>query len=607
MIRKVRPIIVTTAVLACLVPTFFLAGCGGGGEKTAKSPELDTRVVAQVGDRDVTAGYYVSRLKKVTTKDLPQGDDGQPVDTSTPEGRMAFLNVIINKELMVNKALELGYDTQEDVQKAREAVTSYYAADQMKKDLIQSPTEDVTDAEVDEYYAKRQQIRHFQYIICNFRDDALKARQAILDGGLWDDVAEKYNDAPNGPKQDYKMELQYGLAEDSFEKPLFDLEVGQVSEPVESPYGYWIVRLNKIEPTRDRPLDDTYRERIRATIAQKKANILQKKVAAEIRKDHDFKMDDAALWIVYNGLPESEPYINPETNKPYDKATLQPLNIPTSELGRFFYSVVWDKGTEPEIWTIGDYKGFYDKMSVFQRPKKDQLLGSVRQKIIADMIDQRLWLIEAKARGYFDDPRVVREADERVEQHMIGRLHDDVVKIDQRITGDDVDDYYNKHKDDFWTLEERDGHVLSCATEDSAKTALAELKSGKPWKDVFAAYDVTTGAANDGQVTLNEHHAIPEKDQLWALKSPGDLSDPFPSRNSWCIVRLDAIRPKRLQTEKEVNDQIGELIKRQRKDDALQALLAKWKEEFPVKINEKVLDTLPSWQELHPDVPAKQA
>ena len=153
-----RGLVAVAAILVCLP---LLNGCGGGGN-----------TLATVGAREVTADYYQDRLAKLTEIDLPVDEDGVIMDTTSMAAKLAFLNVIINKELMVLKAEELGYDKQDEVINATNILTDNKAGEYMRVDLIEVDESEILPEDVDGYYAKRQEKRHFQFLICNFEDDA---------------------------------------------------------------------------------------------------------------------------------------------------------------------------------------------------------------------------------------------------------------------------------------------------------------------------------------------------------------------------------------------------------------------------------------------------
>ncbi len=182
-----------------LTSALLLSGCGGGSD-----------VVATVGDRSITLADYENQLGRLDRENLPRDDSGQVVDTSTMSGKKRFLDVLIDKELMLLKAHELGYDADQDVQEFNKSFLAYRASTIMHEDLIDKPASQVTDEEIQEFYDKLQQKRKFHFLICNFKDDALAARQKLLDGNLWEDVADEYNVGSKGPNGDYTFTIEYG-------------------------------------------------------------------------------------------------------------------------------------------------------------------------------------------------------------------------------------------------------------------------------------------------------------------------------------------------------------------------------------------------------------
>ncbi len=587
-LSRVGRLLTLTALLAALLA---LTGCGGGGGE---------KVVATVGDHRITLDDYENYLKRLEKENLPRDEQGQTIDTATLEGKKRFLDVVIDKEVMALKAKELGFDADQQVSSFRNAFTDYRASEVMHQDLIDTPASQVTEQEILDYYDKLKQKRKFHFLICNFEDDALEARQKIIDGALWEDVADEYNVGSRGPKDDYTFTIEYGRQEKNFEDTLFNMEIGEISQPLQTMYGYWIVRLDEILPNKVKPLDDEYKELIRRSIVAHKKKRLETQFVEESRKKHDFKLDETALWIIYQGMPENEAYLDTVTNKPIPREQLQPLDVPVEDLDRFFMSCRFDLDKDPDTWTIGDYKALYDNMSTFARPKKFQLLGGVRNKILHDMIDRRLMVSEARERGYYEDPRVVGDARMRVEEMMVTKLHDEVVKVDEHVTPAQIDSFWQEHQDDYVRPEQRQGHIVYCPDEETARKALADARDGKQWPELLKSYGVKmTGAAEDGGFTLKATDAAtPEKEALFALSKAGELSEPFQSQGKWVVVRLDAVIPEKRMTLDEVRDEIGKRILAKRRDDALRKLLDQWRDEFGVTVHEDVLARARSWEQL---------
>ncbi|MCB1150509.1 SurA N-terminal domain-containing protein, partial [bacterium] len=427
-------------LLTVLLAAAVLTGCGGGGV------DSDT-VVAKVGDRVVTVADYELMLSKLQPNELPVGEDGVPLDMASEAGKRAFLDMVVNKELMAAKAVDLGFDQDQTMVQANTTLLENFAPKLMYQELNQIPSQNVTDAEIDAYYENQKTVRNVHFMICNFESDALEARRRLMDGELWEDVAAEFNDGSKGPTGDYTLQIQWGRTEDAFENVVFNLDVGEISEPFDTVYGWWVIRLDSIGENRVPELTDQQRERIRQTLQARKSNLMNAEFVAQSRAKHELKLDETALWLIYNGMPEEEPYLDPETNKPVPQGNLKQLDVPTEELDRVFFSVKFDLDGEPEVWTIGDYKAQYDQWNVFQRPKRGELLGGVRKKILNDMVDRRLMISEARERGYFERPEVTGDVNMNVERAMVQKLHDEVVKIDERISPEALDAFWNEHRD----------------------------------------------------------------------------------------------------------------------------------------------------------------
>jgi parvulin-like peptidyl-prolyl isomerase len=570
--------------LLCL--PLFVTGCGGSKDK----------VLAKVGDREITTAYYEERLSKLKQNELPRGEDNLPVDTSTLAGKKAFLDVIINKELMALRAIEMGYDSEEQITGAQKAMMEYHAGQLLHEEVIDKPTNVISDEQLEYYYSRLPEVRECSFIICNFREDAVKARQAVLDGGLWEDVAEQYHDGSMSPSGDYKVKVTWGRWEDSFEEAIYSLEVGEVSQPIETVYGHWIVRLEKKTEEKVPPLE-SIQDRVLNSIKMRSVNLARKEFMRESRAKHDFKLSEDALWIIYQGLPEGELILDPETQQPIPREQLKPLDIPLEDMDVFLYQVRLDG--ELQSMTVGDYKVLFDKMSTFQRPKKSEMLGGLRLKLTQD-IEKQLVVQEAKERGYFQDERVLEKVGIRLEEMMVSKLHSDVVKYEEYVSPDDLEAYWVEVKDQYIMPEGRDGAIVYCRDLETAQQAHAAAVAGTDWEEILEKYG--KDEANKGRNGLLEmvraNHAHPIRDALWSLEKKGDISEPFQVEKNWAVVRLGTIEEPYQRELAEVTNELGQRIKMRRQDEALRKLLQDWRKQYNVVIDESNLAKVRSWEEL---------
>lgn len=594
--RAGRP---ASAVLPLLLPLLGLLLLAGGG--CSRSPEKN--VVATVGPKQVTQAYYERKLAKLKENELPRDADGRLVDTATHAGRLAFLDVIINKELMALKAEDLGLGADQQIAMGSKALREYAAANVLNTDLFELPASQVSDAELAEYYGNLSSKRKCSFIICNFKDDALKARAEIVAGKPWEDVADEYNDGSRGPSNDYTIDVQWGRMDDAFERAIWSLKEGEISQPIPTVYGYWLVRVDRLETVRVQPLEGAFKTRVLDSIRARKMNLAKRQFFDEVRAKHDFKLDETGLWIVYQGLPENEVMIDPVTNKPTPREQLKPLNVPLADYDKFLYQV--RVGDKLETWTVGDYKQFYDKMNVFERPKRTELLGGLRNNITS-LVERQLLTEETKARGYLEDPRVEAMVAEQREQMLVTRLHDQVVPTDVPVPPEELEAYWKANRARFDLPERRFGKVIICASEQVANRARAEAAAGTAWEDLLTRYssDPTNkqNRGNFGPIGANADSPLVKP--IFA-GAPGELLPVFKLDQAWVVARVDSVAAPRARELSEVAGEVGQVLRLRHQEEKLQGLLAEWRQQFPVKIYDRRLDKARSWAQLAALPPAE--
>jgi len=568
----------------------LLAGCGGGGEDSGESV-----VLARVGDTDITAKAYEDALRKLEEKDLPKDENGQAMDMATIEGKKEFLKVLITKELLRQKAMQLGYDQEPKTVAARNSVLAYEAGMALWEDVVGNPANTISEEELQAFYEKMGTSRICQFVICNFREDAEKARDFAKTGADWEEVVDKFHDGSPAPNGKYQIKVPFGQYSTSFEDAVFQTPVGEVTDPVRTSYGFWVLRIME-EKVGKKPSLDEAKARILDITRNRKMARARQDFKEQMHKDHKLFIDEDALWICYQGIPEGG-LMDPETNQPRAKETLEPLDIPLSEMDRLFYSYELDGKLQEQ--TLGDYKGHFDNMSVFQRPKKSDMLGGLREHIIQEL-ERGMVNEEAKKRGYYDDPEVLARVDKKIEEVMVTKLYGDVVKYDERITPEQLDEFYQEHKEEYNVPESRSGRLVICLNEAEAAKAKADADQGKSWRAILKQYGIDRdNKSRGGKLSgVSAKGSGPFKDAMFSLEV-GGVSDPFLIDNGrYGVVTLESIEPARQIEKAEINQQLGQRIKNIRKEEAFQVLLTKWRDEFGVTEFEEALAGLASWKQL---------
>lgn len=80
------------------------------------------------------------------------------------------------------------------------------------------------------------------HILVTHEYEAQDLLKKISDGESFDDLASKFSKCPSGQNGGYLGEFGRGRMVPEFEEAAFELEVGQVSEPIRTQFGYHIIK-----------------------------------------------------------------------------------------------------------------------------------------------------------------------------------------------------------------------------------------------------------------------------------------------------------------------------------------------------------------------------
>ncbi|PLY01431.1 MAG: hypothetical protein C0622_07285 [Desulfuromonas sp.] len=118
-------------------------------------------------------------------------------------------------------------------------------------DAVLTPQITVSDTELEEYYREhKEDFRHPTEILARqmlfpTREEALGVQQQVKDGGDFAALAQKYSHSPDSEKGGDLGRFARGQLPAEFDRVLFTLPVRQISEPVESPYGFHLFLVEK--------------------------------------------------------------------------------------------------------------------------------------------------------------------------------------------------------------------------------------------------------------------------------------------------------------------------------------------------------------------------
>jgi parvulin-like peptidyl-prolyl isomerase len=297
-------------------------GCGkkpsGGGVPSAAvsarptgiSPELARRVLAKVGDREITLGDYAATLERM--------DSFERLRYQSADRRKQLLEELIDLELLAEEARRRGLDKQPETQ---ERVRQMLRDELLAQVRAAAPAPaDISEADARKYYEahrddfREPERRRVAHIVLGSEAEA----KAVLEKALaatpaeWGKlVAEKSRDARSKPSSGVPPELAGDLGivgppghprgqNPSVPEPLraavFEIEKlgGVLGRPVPVAGSFHVIRMTSKTDARDRTFADAERA-IRVALVQERIRAREAELEAELKTKYPITIDEAQL------------------------------------------------------------------------------------------------------------------------------------------------------------------------------------------------------------------------------------------------------------------------------------------------------------------------
>lgn len=192
-------------------------------------------VVATVNGVDITMGHMI-----VVRSGLPEQYRQLPDEVLFT----GILDQLIQQSVLAQVA---GDDLPRRVRLALEnEQRSLMAAEHMDSILADAVTEDAVKAIYDETYTAAAPEREFDasHILVETEEEA-KALVATLEGGAdFAELAKEKSTGPSGPRGGALGWFGPGMMVPEFETAVVDMEVGAISAPIKTQFGWHVIKLN---------------------------------------------------------------------------------------------------------------------------------------------------------------------------------------------------------------------------------------------------------------------------------------------------------------------------------------------------------------------------
>ncbi|WP_456405492.1 peptidylprolyl isomerase [Caldithrix abyssi] len=564
------------AVVGLMVGLYILSGCG-----------LSDDTVARVGKETITVDDY----KFVLQRRFP----GKAIAKIDSAQRWSILNYMIEKYLQANAAKDLGLDTTRLYLselanfQARLIGNKYF--EKVIVDVL------VPEDEIREAFEKQRDEVKARHILIQYKgarnskakrskEEALKlaekvAREAKSGKTSFNYLAEKYSDDPSakGNKGDLGY-FTWGQMVDEFQKAAFSMKPGEISDPVETPYGYHII---KVEDRRKNPFFDEN------NYQWQKKDIKRNRYFAH--QDTALKMWDAhkkALKEKYHAelVKANIDSVARLAKKKQQNGYYKPKNYSKAEKQIVLAS--WNNGELllDDLFLMYEGKRFAALQRRLTNPQK--LEQTVDQIMLARLIEN-----EARKMGLFEDFEVKTNLKDYKVQKLSALAYSKEVKQKVEPTEEEIKAYYEKHADEFVKPAEIEIWEISLKDKKKAEKVLRLAKQGYNFEKLAEKYTEDKYYKKKkgylGFKTKNRRGAVSQE----AFKlGENKIGGPVRYRNMYVVFKTGKLHPETIRSYEEAYPQIKVRVRNKKLKERREQWLAELKDRYTVKINKKVVDNL---------------
>jgi peptidyl-prolyl cis-trans isomerase C len=285
--HAVRPVLVSVAgLMLALGLTQLFSACA--------SKEEDAILVI-VNGRQITQSEFDYRWSELA--------DATKARYEKHGGKRKFLDEMITRELLMQEARRRGIDQSESIRERAQRFKEQLILDELLKEKIKTQVE-LSKEELDAYYAA-----HARELLAPLKAQvwimllpnvfaAKDLKKQVESGGDFAKFAQRYSiDEKTKPKGGDLGPYRKGIAPPDVEEMIPTLKIGQVSDPIKTDAGYYIVKLSPLDKE-TLEADSATRERLRQELLAEKRRKRLEDVVSSLRAKATIRLADASRYVM---------------------------------------------------------------------------------------------------------------------------------------------------------------------------------------------------------------------------------------------------------------------------------------------------------------------
>jgi peptidyl-prolyl cis-trans isomerase SurA len=378
----------------------------------------------------------------------------------------------------------------------------------------------------------------------------------LNEGAAFEDLVEFYSDDTGTVTKGGDLGFfERRMMVREFDEVAFSMDLGEISEPVQTNFGYHIIKLiEKMEY----PTFEEEREELKNMYKKQRYDADLKKVADSLRTKYNFTVNEEMVdYLIEQSDSVRFGMVHPRLDEISDKVL-------------FTYS---DKSVN-----IGSFIELANNTSSFtarpmdQRTEIDNAIDKVSEDLVMEEEAMNLDKINPEFASLMEDYR---------DGIYIFKIQEEEVWDKVKIDSADIHNYWESNKENY-SWPDRVSYSEIFSTRDSLINKYYQmLNEGAAFDSIAALYTERPGKKKDaGFYKLQDVNFSDLSREANKIENVGDYTEPFPFSGGFSIFKLDDRQLAGLKTfeeaKAEVSGEYQELMSKKMEDEYIQRLEARY-------------------------------
>ncbi len=548
----------------------FLLLAGGCSKKSDEQ-----LILAEIGEHKISlaafARSYINEIKY------------SPVEIQdSPSLRMKHLKDMITRHFLAQKAMEENLQNFPAFKKAMIAESTAVIINGLYEEEIASEMGEISEQALEDAYQKLGKKLHIRHLIAHTktRIDSLYSR--LQQGESFIDLAKECfldsNLRYNGGDLGFNT---WGDLDIDIENVAYRLKIGEISEPIETKYGWHILKLENILVNPILRENDfqmrkkILRERLRYRLLKNKADLRIKK----LMKSKNVRMNVPLILVLEK---EQQKLKNKGMIKIADAVEI-PNQSFNGLLDRYKNETIafYDEG----VWTVSNLKDYVN--TIPSRVSEGGIYRAVARSL------RNYFLLEIAENKRIDKIETVRNKINEKREHLLSTFYLDAYTDTCSFTDKDYKDYYERVKQKRYKDKEMKILEILVRTESRAREIinifLDRNKDEKVFREMARQYTIRPGMKKkEGYLGILRKDDLGDISRLSYRLNIGEITGPIKSDAGFSIVMV--IDYKEVFTPfSEVKDEITDFMQKRKKTFVFQKMKHEYTSQPEIVIHKDLL------------------